>query len=134
MFTKSALHHRSRAGSWAGSGDEGAGETKALGAGLCLDLVSDTQRSSQEKGHPAPTPTPTTGSTNLGGEQGFGSVRLRGTHCRGMPSGYLQFLANAAQEVISKPEFLTRTADPDTATPVISPVISPRTQLSRGIN
>lgn len=49
VFTKSALHCRSRAGSWAGSGDEGAGETKALGSGLCLGLVSDTREAARRR-------------------------------------------------------------------------------------
>ena len=84
-----------------------------LGAELCLGLVSDTQRSRHEKGHPALNPTLFIGSTDLGPGRGC-SVRLRGTHCRGMPSEYLQFLANAAQEVNSRPEFLTLTTNPGT--------------------
>lgn len=35
VFTKSSPASRSLARSWAGSGDEGAGETKELGAALC---------------------------------------------------------------------------------------------------
>lgn len=76
VFTKSALYCRSRAGSWAGSGDEGAGETKALGAGLCLGLVSDTLRSSQ-KGHPSLNPTSPRALQTLCVCGGWGRLRLR---------------------------------------------------------
>lgn len=44
MFTKSAPRRRSLARSWAGSEDEGAGETKELGAALRWGLVPDNPR------------------------------------------------------------------------------------------